>query len=75
MPGGDVGHWLMRAFADLATCRPPDGPIPWTAARLYAEAQGLDVDVFHLVWGVVRTLDATERKWQADEFKRTTGTG
>jgi hypothetical protein len=59
-------EFFLSAFRDLSTCRGMDGPIPWTAAHLYAEFKGLDRDVAELLWEVVQTLDGTERKWFHD---------
>jgi hypothetical protein len=40
-----------------------DGPIPWTAVQLYGEHKSLASDVVDLLWGIIQTLDAAERKW------------
>lgn len=57
----------MEAYADLATCRVPQGAIPWTAAMLYADHKGLEPDVREIMWRVVRMLDATELAWWREQ--------
>jgi hypothetical protein len=58
--------WLLEAYRDLSSCRPADGPIPWTAVTLYADKTGLEPDVGELLWSVVRRMDHAERKWMMD---------
>lgn len=59
--------FLFDAYRDLATCRPMDGPIPWTAAMAYADRKGLAPDVAETMWVAVRQMDYAERKWRFDE--------
>lgn len=64
---------IFDAYADLQTCRVPDGAIPWTAAREYATHRGLDPDVFDILWAVIKRMDRAERKWHSDNLKRELG--
>ena len=64
-----------EAFRDLATCRPPDGPIPWDKAMAYADRKGLDPDVAGALWAVIRKMDQAERRWQIENVKRNLGNG
>lgn len=65
--------FFYTAFRDLATCRAPDGPIPWTAAMAYADRKGLAPDVANAVWAVVRKMDLAERQWQVENLKGANG--
>lgn len=60
--------FLMEAFRDLVTCRAPEGPIPWTAAALYADKAGLDPDTAEVMWTAVRAMDEAERAWAAADI-------
>jgi hypothetical protein len=55
------------AYRDLSTCR-SDGPIPWTAVKLYIADKGLDPDVGGVLWDVIRLMDGAERRWQVDNI-------
>ena len=57
-----------EAFRDLSTCRAPDGPIPWTAMRLYARDKGFAPDVAEAVWAVIRQMDIAERRWMVENM-------
>lgn len=70
VPGVD---WFYEAFRDLSTERPPDGPIPWSAAMAYADRKGLAPDVAETLWAVVRQMDFVERKWRQDEIAAQAG--
>lgn len=61
--------WFYDAYRDLSTCRPADGPIPWTAAMAYADRKGLAPDVAETVWSVISRMDNAERAWRLDEIK------
>lgn len=69
-PGLDL---FMNAYRDLATCRPPDGAIPWTAAMQWAERKGLPPGFADVLWGVIWRVDLAERNWRAEDIKRETG--
>lgn len=56
-------EFFLKAYEALGTCRSMDGPIPWTAARLYAEQKSLEVDVAELLWEVVHRMDVAEQRW------------
>jgi hypothetical protein len=56
------------AYRDLATCRAPDGPIPWRDAMLYADRKGFSPEVANALWTVIRKMDAAERRWHSDEL-------
>lgn len=64
-----------EAFRDLATCRPPDGPIPWDKAMAYADRKGLAPDVADALWAVIRKMDQAERRWQIENVKRNLDNG
>lgn len=71
--------FYLTAFWDLSTERQQGenlGHIPWSAARLYAYEYGLDGDMIHVFWNMVKSLDATflgyvhgERKKEMDRQK------
>jgi hypothetical protein len=65
-PGAD---WFYTAYRDLSTCRPADGPIPWTAAMAYADRKGVAPDVAETLWAVIRQMDNAERGWRLDEIE------
>lgn len=67
--------FFYEAFRDLATCRPPDGPIPWRDAMAYADRKGLAPDVAEALWTVIRKMDQAERKWQIENVNRGAGDG
>lgn len=64
---------FLQAYRDLSTCRPPDGPIPWTAAMEWSDRRGLPSDLGAVLWGVIWRVDSAERGWRADEIKREAG--
>lgn len=66
-------EFFFEAFRDLISCRPPDGPIPWTAAMAYADRKGLAPELATAVWEVVSRMDLAERQWRYDELKREAG--
>jgi hypothetical protein len=66
--------FFYSAYRDLATCR-TDGPIPWTALKLYADDKGLDRDVRDALWNVVFQMDLAERRWHVDNIKPGGGGG
>lgn len=72
VPGSD---FFYMAYRDLATCRHPDGAIPWTAAMEYAAWKGLKPDIADLVWAVVSRMDAAERGWRFDQLAAETQGG
>lgn len=57
------------AFRDLATCRSPDGPIPWRDCMAYADRKGLAPDIAEALWAVIRKMDQAERRWQIDNLR------
>lgn len=70
LPDDDpVVLWAYAAYADLATCRHPGGPIPWTAFALYAQAQALSYDAANALWPVISHMDQVERAWRSKEGK------
>lgn len=66
MPG--AGFFFI-AFRDLQTCRHPDGAIPWTASRLYAQDKGLAPDVADALWIIVHKMDVAERVWRSEQWE------
>lgn len=66
----EEADFFYAAYNDLATCRPPDGSIPWTAAMLYTEYKGLERDTSEIVWRVVKAIDGAVDQWQAEELER-----
>jgi hypothetical protein len=60
-------EFFFDAYRDLSTCRPAEGPIPWTAVALYAEFKGLEPDNADRLWSVIRKMDAEERRWHAED--------
>ena len=67
--------FFLNAYRDLSTCRPIDGPIPWTAVALYADKASLEPDVADLLWSVIRKMDLAERQWAVEDVKLRTGAG
>jgi hypothetical protein len=61
------------AYRDLVSCRPPDGPIPWTAVMAYADREGLPRDLANALWVVIKRIDMAERQWRAEETNRESG--
>lgn len=68
-PEVDGCEFFYDAFRDLATCRSPDGPIPWTAAMAYADRKGLPRDLGDAVWTIVRLMDNAERRWRVEQLE------
>lgn len=60
-------EWVWDAFRDLSTCRPAGFsgpmPIPWTAAAQYAEAHGIEGEMFDRLNIYVKYMDAAFLKW------------
>jgi hypothetical protein len=52
-----------------------NGPIPWSAVLAYGHHKQLERDVTDLLWAVVSRMDMVERKWVAEEMRRTAGKG
>lgn len=54
--------WLpdtFRAFFELSTCRHEQGPIPWTALHLYAQAHDIpDGEELDRFTGLIRAMDS-----------------
>lgn len=68
-----MASFFWRAYRDLATCRQPDGPIPWSVAVAYGERKGLDPNALEVFWSVIRQMDQVERQWRIDNLKGQTG--
>lgn len=64
---------FQEAYRDLSTCRPPGGPIPWTACMEWADRRGLSGDIAGVLWGVVWRVDVAERDWRSEDLKREAG--
>jgi hypothetical protein len=62
-------EFFYDAFRDLATCRAPDGPIPWDKAMRYADRKELASDVADALWTVVRMMDNAERRWRVEQLE------
>lgn len=72
-PHEHIEHWIMRAFADLATCRPIGmgiGPIPWTAIDAWCERHGIRGDAREVFESCVRALDRADLAEIAAEMKQ-----
>lgn len=63
---------FLEAYRDLATCRPPDGPIPWDKAMAYADRKGFAPDLAEVLWAVVWRIDVAERNWRVEQLKAET---
>ena len=54
------GAFYYKAFCDLSSCRSigmSEGEIPWTAAKEYAFAYGMDEFQFNDLWTIVKEMD------------------
>jgi hypothetical protein len=63
------GELFFAAYRDLVSCRPPDGPIPWTAAMEWADRHHLRANLADALWAVVSQLDGAEREWRFEQIK------
>lgn len=68
-------EFFHTAYRDLATCRHPDGSIPWLAAMAYADRKRLRPDLANALWEAIWRMDVVERRWRLDEIRRESGGG
>jgi len=74
-PEPPFAEFFYRAYRDLATCRPPDGPIPWRDAMAYADRKGLTAEAANVLWLVIRRMDQAAQRWHIENLKAGTGGG
>lgn len=74
-PDPPFASFYYQAFRDLATCRNPDGPIPWRDAMAYADRKGLTQASADILWTVIRKMDQAEQQWRLENLKREVSDG